>query len=280
MPPHPNTLRPLLRLRLAATCAKRRFASSLPPKPATKPQGSSQPSFSRTIPQRPGGQIDHSLPPDSANKQFYAAKLYAAGQREIYRPRSHAGVLGASYIIAASCFITSGALAFSNLWAYDADSGFHWVVRVGYRLGIITFTALGCIALLRPINLIRSIDLVSSDGVVKLLVQVRRPIPFMRPKQYLIPPYEFRMDRTFVQQMEEPEFVHEDAPRPKGVLSRIAQSISRAIWYPFAATRTLMTLEGIMSVTLTEEGTKAKLDSQGKFSNHGEDIVRMGTIVL
>ncbi|KIV85419.1 hypothetical protein PV11_01115 [Exophiala sideris] len=278
-----TSVRPVLRLRLPIRCSSRRSASSIPrPKKPTGPAKSALPSSSSPpLPkQRPSATSSTLLTPESSQKQWYATKLFNQGQREIHRAPSHTGILGASYILAGSCFITSGALAFSNLWLYDETSDLPGIVRIGWRLGIITFTGIGCLALLRPINLIKSIDLVNSDNVVKLLVQVRRPVPFVRPKQYLIPPYEFRMDQTFVAPLEEPEYLRDDAPEARSILSSLGRRISQAIYYPFAATRRLMTLEGFMYVQLKEGAGKVKLDTQGTFSKQGKDLVQMGTIEL
>ncbi|KAI1617746.1 hypothetical protein EDD36DRAFT_10871 [Exophiala viscosa] len=278
-----RSVRPVVRLRLPTHCSSRRSASSIPrPKKPTGPAKSSiPPSSSPPVPkQRPSPTSSSPLTPDLLQKQWYATKLFNQGKPQIHRAPSHAGILGASYILAGSCFITSGALAFSNLWLYDEASDLPGIVRIGWRLGIITFTGIGCLALLRPINLIKSIDLVNSDNVVKLLVQVRRPVPFLRPKQYIIPPYEFRMDHTFVAPMEDPEYLRDDAPETRSILSSIGRRISQAIYYPFAATRRLMTLEGFMYVQLKEGAAKVKLDTQGTFSKQGKDLVQMGTIEL
>lgn len=125
-------------------------------------------------------------------------------------------------------------------------------------------------------------DLVSVGGVVKLAIQVRRPLPFLRPKEYVIAPYEFKMDSTFVRQLEEPAFMHEEAATPpkKGIASRIVQAISKSIYYPVASTRRLMTLEGFMTVKLDQVSGSLKLDTQGSFSNDAKDLVEMGSIVF
>lgn len=283
--PSLSNIRPLLRSRITSSCTARRLATSSP-KAARKPNSTAplpppKSEFTpRSRPELPASRISESLPPELLKKQWYATKLYNSGQRAIYRPPSHAGILAASYIIAGSCFITAGALAFSNLWAYEATSDLHWVVRVGWRLGIVTFTFIGGLAFLRPIRMVRAIDLVSVDGITKLAVQVRRPLPFLRPKEYIVAPYEFQMERTFVQQMDDPEFMDKDAANPLGVVSRLGRAVSQAIYYPFAATRRLMTLEGFMYVSLNQGEGKLKLDTQGKFSNGAKDLVKMGSIVL
>ncbi|KAL6242648.1 hypothetical protein RBB50_010294 [Rhinocladiella similis] len=274
---HAHVSHPVSRSCFAVSGALRRFASS----PRTRATEASRPLRKpSSLPQRQQRPIDPSLTPGQANKQYYGAKLLAAGQEMIYKAPSHTGLLGASWFIAGSCFVTSAALAFGNLWLYDPDSDLPTIVRVGHRLGIITFTAVGGIALLRPLNLVKSMRLINSDTGVKLLVQVRRPAPFLPPKQYIIAPHELRVDRTWVHELEIPEFIQESTTTQRGVFSWLGQSISRAFYYPFAATRQLMTLEGIINASLKEGGPKVKLDSHGTFSNGGEDIERLGTIIL
>ncbi|EXJ86419.1 hypothetical protein A1O3_03370 [Capronia epimyces CBS 606.96] len=275
----------LLRVRSTPSCLPRRFASSSGSSAAKlRPRGPQTPTISTPFPRQPSGspaaRAPKGLSPEQVRKQWYATKLYKTGQRAIYRPPSHAGILAASYIITASCLVTAGALAFSNLWAYDTSSDLPWFVRVAWRAGIVTFTFVAGFAFLRPTRLIRSIDLVSQDGIVKLAVQVRRPLPFSRPKEYIIAPYEFEMDRKFVQQMDEPDFMHDDTPKAQGIGSKLGRALSQAIYYPFAATRRLMTMEGMMSVNLKEGDSAVKLDTQGKFSHAATDIVEMGTIKI
>lgn len=161
---------------------------------------------------------------------------------------------------------------------YDPASDLPWFVRGAWRLGIVVFTAMGGFVFLRSTRFIKAIDLVSVNGVVKLSIQARRPIPFLRPKEYVIAPYNFQMDRTFVQQLEEPIFMQEEIPPAKGLGSRIARAISQAIYYPIASTRRLMTLEGFMNVKVDENMRYLKLDTQGRFSNAAKDLVEMGTI--
>lgn len=187
----------------------------------------------------------------------------------------------------ASAITVAGSLAYTSLWAWDMPADLPWFVPVAHRIGIFVFSGVGWLTLMRSLSFIHAIDLVSVDGLVKMSVQVRRPLPFLRPKQYLIAPYQFQMDHKFVQQLEYPDFMHTDeelaaqgTPRPKGILSSLGRAISKGLYYPFASTRRLLTLEGFMTVNL--EGTnrsKVKLDTQGLFSNEAKDLVQMGVII-
>ncbi|EXJ63001.1 hypothetical protein A1O7_03445 [Cladophialophora yegresii CBS 114405] len=301
------SVRPLLRLRAARSCLPRRCASSAaatarssfkqtntvpqPPvsktslhKPQVPPQSlkaqrSSIPALDAT-----GSRLSD-LPPELARKQWCAHKLYDSGQTAIYRPPSHFGIYVASWLMGGSAVTIAGFLAYANLWAWEGDTGLHWIVPTAHRCGIIVFSAIGWLIIMRSLRIIKSIDLVSVDGMVKMAVQVRRPIPFLRPKEYLIAPYHFQMDQKFVTQMEYPEFMTDDeempdseTPSSRSLLSRLGRSISQAVYYPFASTRRLMTLEGFMWVSFEGASGKMKLDTQGLFSNGAKDLIEMGTI--
>jgi hypothetical protein len=230
------------------------------------------------------------LPPELAKKQFYAQKLYEAGQTAIYRPPSHAGMYVASWAMGGSAVTIASVVAYTNRWTFDTNLDVSWIVPVAYNLGVIAFSCIGWIIIMRSFRFISSIDLVSVDGLVKMAVQVRRPLPFLKPKGYLIAPYQFEMDKKFVMQMEEPEFMQDDEEPPnlpetqqkpqRGLLSEIGRGISKVIYYPFASTRRLMTLEGFMWVSFDGVSGKMKLDTQGRFSNGARDLVEMGRIRL
>jgi hypothetical protein len=184
-----------------------------------------------------------------------------------------------------SAVTIAGFLAYANLWAWEGDTGLHWIVPTAHRCGIIVFSAIGWLIIMRSLRIIKSIDLVSVDGLVKMAVQVRRPLPFLRPKEYIIAPYHFQMDQKFVTQMEYPEFMRDDEETPdsstppsRPLVSKIGRAISQAVYYPFASTRRLMTLEGFMWVSFEGANGKMKLDTQGLFSNGAKDLIEMGTI--
>ena len=229
--------------------------------------------------------VNRQLPPELARKQWYAQKLYDAGQTVVYRPPSHLGIYAAASVMGGSAITVAGFLAYTNIWAWETDTGLPWFVPVAHRLGIIVFSAVGWLMIMRSWRIIKAIDLVSVNGIVKMAVQVRRPLPFLRPKEFLIAPYQFRMDPKFVQQMEYPEYLREDEggspaekPLARGTFASIGRAISQAIYYPFASTRRLMTLEGFMWVDFAGSNGKMKLDTQGLFSNGDKDLIEMGTI--
>ena len=302
-------VRPLSRLRAIPSCVSHRFASqaSIPARGSAKTP--SRPSSQTPVPRTesattppalkvpaPGEKLPKSnsvasqtqgLPLKLANKQYYAEKIYAGGQTAIFRPPSHTGIYAVSWLMGGSSLTAAALLAWSNISAWGFDANLHWIVPVAHVAGIIAFSAIGWVLLLRSTRFLNSIDLVSVAGIVKLAVQVRRPLPFMSPKTYLMAPYEFEMDKKFVRPMEFPDFMYPDeipeaseesAPPKRDPLSYIARSISRAIYIPFASTRRLLTLEGFMIVNFPGSGGKMKLDVQGYISNAGTDLVKMGTI--
>ncbi|ETI23141.1 hypothetical protein G647_04938 [Cladophialophora carrionii CBS 160.54] len=302
-----NSVRPLLRLRAAHSCLSRRCASSATvsarsslkqtntvSQPPVSKSSRPKPQVSLQPPKAPRSSIPvldatesrlNDLPPELARKQWYAQKLYDSGQTAIYRPPSHFGIYAASWIMGGSAVTIAGFLAYANLWAWEGDTGLHWIVPTAHRCGIIVFSAIGWLIIMRSLRIIKSIDLVSMDGMVKMAVQVRRPLPFLRPKVYMIAPYHFQMDQKFVTQMEYPEFMRDDEEMPesetppsRSLLARVGRSISQAVYYPFASTRRLMTLEGFMWVSFEGASGKMKLDTQGLFSNGAKDLIEMGTI--
>ncbi|OAG38428.1 hypothetical protein AYO21_07411 [Fonsecaea monophora] len=302
--------RPLLRLRTLRSCVPHRFAtssssanttsskrvpkispqSSISKASIPNPKGPSTPSTKGQQPSIPllGGpasQFIRELPPELARKQWYAQKLYEAGQTAIYRPPSHFGIYAASFIMGSSAIGIAGLLAYSNIWAWEGDSDLPWFVPVAHRLGIFVFSAVGWLIMMRSIRFIKAIDLVPVNGVVKMAVQVRRPLPFLKPKEFLIEPYRFQMTQKFVQQLEEPAFMRDPVGASSstnktstGFASSIGRAISKAIYYPFASTRRLMSLEGIMFVNFEGSRGKMKLDTHGLFSNGAKDLIEMGTI--
>jgi hypothetical protein len=221
----------------------------------------------------------------------------------VFRPSSHFGIYAASYIAGATALTVAGFLAYGNLWAYQPDSGLPWIVPVAHRCGIIVFSVIGWLAILRSTRFVKSMDLVSVDGVVKLVTEVRRPLPFLPPRRIVTAPYALRMDYKFVAPLEYPEWMqHQEESAQRTVptsntqaagdsaaasskalrpspLTVIARTISKAFYYPFASTRRLLTREGFMFIEF--EGVKGKmlLDTQGRFSNAGDDLVAMGLIV-
>ncbi|KAK5061327.1 hypothetical protein LTR84_007869 [Exophiala bonariae] len=214
---------------------------------------------------------------DQLKKRWFATHLYNKGQTNIYKAPSHVGLYGASYIIAGSCLLSACGLAFLNYDAYDPNSELHWFVSVAWRLGIITSTIIGGYAFIRPLNMVRSIDLVKTHDTVKLLVLVRRPVAFMRPRPHIVDPFNLKVKQTLVRPMEQISSSQSSNP-----VSFITQSISHAIYYPFFWVRKLMTSEGIMKVSLVEgnKTTKCSLDVDGEWSNEGQDFVQLTEIDL
>ncbi|OQV01977.1 hypothetical protein CLAIMM_07244 [Cladophialophora immunda] len=119
----------------------------------------------------PASQFIKELPPELARKQWYAQKLYEAGQTAIYRPPSHFGIYAASFVMGSSSLAIAGLLAYGNIWAWEGDSELPWFVPVAHRLGIFVFSAVGWLIMMRSLRFIKAIDLVPVNGIVKLAVQ-------------------------------------------------------------------------------------------------------------
>ena len=224
---------------------------------------------------RTGGE---NLTPPQIKKQYYANKLYEAGQRAIYRAPSHMGLLASSWIISGSCIAGTLALGWLGHWAYEQDSGLPWFVSVAYRLGMVGLTGAAFLLVFRTTRLVSALDLVSQNGTVKLAVRMRRDFPLLRPKQYVVAPYNFVMDRTFVAQIEEPAWLSESSEAKKPLGKAVLHFLSALFFYPFAAFRKLFTLEGIMKVAINDPKKGLQLDTNGKFSNGAEDLIKIATI--
>ena len=300
------SIQPLLRLRTVPSCFLRRYASSSSASAKGTFRRAQKPSLAADIPKsssqeparirpRPPQTQTSSLPalnaissqinelsPQLARKQWYAQKMYEAGRTLVYRPPSHFGMHAAAWAIGGSAIAMASLLAYANIDANLAAQGLPWWVRVTHVFGIVIFSSLGCFLILRSSRIIKSIDLVSLDGMAKMDVRVSRPLPFMAPRPYLISPYEFQMEPKFVQQMEYPRFMLDEVPNTESTstsfLSNIGRSISQAIYYPFASTKRLLTLEGFMWVSIPGAGSRLKLDTQGLFSNGDKDLRELGTI--
>jgi hypothetical protein len=208
--------------------------------------------------------------------------MYDAGQTIVYRAPPQWAIYTASWVWGGGCFlITAGTI--SSLHAMkDQLQELAWFVPVAYQLVIVVSVVMGGFFLLRPINFIKKIDLVNMDGLVKMGIQVARPLPFLRPRVMLIAPHEFVQEKRFVPPMRDSDFLRdpqEDEGEPStGFAARILNGISKAIYYPFAATQKALTLDGFMHVTLGQEELKAKLDTHGKFSNNGYDLPHLGVV--
>lgn len=296
MSPASCVRQPLAQFRLAIRLARQFHRSALRAAKATN----REPLSRKVAPTKPsplrrseGRQtprsVDNNLETEQFKMRWYATNLYNNGQTKIYRaPSSHLGLFSASYVIGASCIFTAGVTAFINQDVYNPNGELHWVVTVGTRLVIIVFTIVGGFALIQPLNMVRSIDLVKKNDTVKLLVQVRRPLAFLRPKGHIIDPFNLKVKRTYTmplplpfESFEEPQSA-QPSKSPTNPFSYIAQAISKGIYYPFLSVRKLMTSDGVMSISLVEgeKTTRCKLDTTGRFSNNGQDFHKMSVFDL
>lgn len=282
---------PLTQCRGAVRLARQFHTSKLRSAKPTNPKIPTTPA--RTVPadrasrirrrdMNPTAQSTHkNLETEQVKKRWFATHLYNNGQTNIYKAPSHRGLYGASYIIAGSCLVIAGGLAFLNQDAYDPNSELPWFVSVSWRLGIITFTIIGGFAFIRPLNMVRSIDLIKQHDTVKLLVRVRRPLAFLRPRSHILDPFDLKVKQTLVRPMEDVSS-SQSSTQPFNPISYIVRSISQTIYYPFFWVRKLMTFEGVMRVSLADgdKTTKCNLDIDGTWSNEGQDFIRLTEIDL
>lgn len=122
--------------------------------------------------------------------------------------------------------------------------------------------------------MVRSIDLISRQGSPKLLLQVRRPLPFLPPRQYTVAPYAVNAESTFVRPIEEPKFIADTTPTANPLVL-VARAFSQAAFYIFISVRKFASQDGIMKINF-EHGGKRKscqLDTTGKFLHSGNELV-------
>ena len=136
-------------------------------------------------------------------------------------------------------------------------------VEAANRLGMIFLTVVGGYAVLRYKGLVKSLDLISVGGAVQLRVSVRRTVPFLKPKEYIVPSYDLQLPHRW-------RFHSEQAPtiRPPST----ASTVGRALGLPFKKFKQWVLMDGILAVTFEEGETKALLDTAGKFTRGMDDL--------
>lgn len=258
-----------------ASCLRRsaKPPSPLPPKTPVK-RTPLPPTPAPVRSQQPRSPIQNLKNEDIA-KYHYAENLLNAGKTQLYRAPSHVGMLTASYFFGASGIGMAFVLWYiDEAWRQDKNVTLDYKVKIAWRI-CIAFTAFaGGLSLLRPLHMVRSIDLISKGGSPKLLVQVRRPLPFLKPRQYALAPYAINAENTFVRPIKEPDIVLRptDTSNP---FKYVAQLVSKAAFYVFVSVRKFSSQDGIMKINFTENGQRkaCQLDTTGSFLNGGKDLV-------
>ena len=131
------------------------------------------------------------------------------------------------------------------------------------RLTMVFFTVLGGYAVLRYKGLIRSLDLIRVGGAVQLRVSVRRIVPFLKPREYIVPSYDLQLPYRW-------RFHSEQVPviRPPSA----AGTIGRIVGLPFKKFKEFILQDGILAVNFEDGERKALLDTTGKFTRSMRDL--------
>ncbi|KIV90831.1 hypothetical protein PV10_05439 [Exophiala mesophila] len=256
---------------LHTSCSKRAAIPS--PKNAPKRSPSKLPS--PPIPSRRPPSPASRLKNEDVAKDHYAQKLLSAGTTILYRAPSHAGMLCASYFFGASGIGMALAMTYlDDAWRVDKNPSLNNKVKLAWKVGIAFCAMAGGLSLVRPLHMVRSIDLISRQGSPKLLLQVRRPLPFLAPRQYTVAPFAVNAENTFVRPIEEPKFIADTSPTSNPFIL-VARAFSKAAFYVFISVRKFASQDGIMKINFEHQGKKrsCQLDTSGKFLHSGNELV-------
>ncbi len=254
---------------LRLTHPTQRTASKAAPLPSSIPSPalrvSSKPPTSRHIPSydASGGRLS-----PKRNQQLFAAKqLFEHGIRNVYTAPSHIGTLAFSWLIGV-CFVgNSLRLLYERYDQLRPGHGLGTIKKTAVeavnRLTMVFFTVAGGYAVLRYKGLIKSLDLVRVSGTIQLRISVRRLVPFLKPKEYIVPSYDLRLPYRW-------RFHSEQAAdtRPPST----AGTVGHALGLPFRKFKEFLLKDGILAVNFEEGGRTALLDTNGNFTRSMGDL--------
>jgi hypothetical protein len=259
----PVRSRLLLYPRHAATKA----APSAPsvPKPVARVQGGPKdPNSAGRLNYNPPIRQQGRLFPQQGQKAFAAQRLYEQGLRNLYTAPSHTGTLAISWAIATFCVGNTLRMFWEGFYELREGHGLSYAkrtaVETGNRLTMILFTVVGGYALLRYRGLVKALDLVksSTSGTPDLQISVRRIIPFLPPKKYVVPPQDLRLPQKW-------RLRSERWPEPEPERTSLIRSIGRTMGWPFKKFKDYLVMDGILAVNFHGGQTNALLDTRGDF---------------
>jgi len=221
---------------------------------------------------RPNGLPDPTYISRVMQKELLAKKMVDNGQTILYESPSHFRFLFGAYSAAGVCVVSVYFLFANEFW--KPIPGLSWVVWVGNRVGMAAMTFMGGFFLLRTSRLITSIKLKRVNRDVKLLVSVRRTIPFLKQKEITTSPSNFIIPYKLVPELRRPSWATPKTAKYSGSFPRrITNRISIELWKLFAGTRKVFTHEGFLDIMI--KGTKGlwKLDSSGNLPGNGKGLL-------
>lgn len=202
------------------------------------------------------------------NQQLFAAKqLYEHGIHNLYTAPSHFGTLAFSWLIGVGFVGYALHMLIERYYELRPGHGLGNIkktaVEAGVRLGMIFLTVTGGYSVLRYKGLVKSLDLIRVSGAVQLRISVRRIVPFLKPKEYIVPSYDLQLPYRW-------RFHSEQVPiiRPPST----AGTVGRALGLPFKKFKNFILQDGILAVNFEEGERKALLDTAGKFTRGMGDL--------
>ena len=248
-------------------------------KPASIPKLAGGPKATKSIPRvspsHDAGSVR--LSPVDTRRIYAAKQLYDSGIRNIYKSPSHVGKLGFSWLVATFFIGNSLRMYYEGYYKLRPGHGYgsktKTAVEAINRLTMIFFTVVGGYAVLRYNGLVRSLDLVrtTSSNMVQLRISVRRAIPILKPKEYIVPAYMLRLPYKWRFHSER---LPDIAPPPPSA----ARRLGRVLWSGFKKFQSYLLMDGMLAVDFeTHESGKIKalLDTHGTFTRNMGDLEAM-----
>ena len=247
-------------------------------KPASIPKLAGGPKAGKSIPRvspsHDAGSVR--LSPADTRRIYAAKQLYDSGIRNIYDSPSHIGKLGFSWLVAMFAIGNSLRMYYEGNYKLRPGHGYgpkkKVAVEAMLRIPMIFFTVVGGYAVLRYNGLVRSLDLVrtNSNNMVQIRISIRRAIPILKPKEYIVPAYMLRLPYKW-------KFHSERLP-DIGPPTSAATRVGRVLWAPFKKFQEYLIMDGMLAVDFEthESGRiKALLDTHGTFTRNMGDLEAM-----
>lgn len=219
------------------------------------------PTLSRTASKPTASRVR--ISPMETRKLFAAQRLYENGIRNVYTAPSHLGILSTTWLLATLLIGKAGSMALQRYDKLRDGHGLGWLQKTAVegigRVSMVVLTIVGAYAVMRYRNLIKSLDLVRTGNQMELRVSVRRILPFLKPKEYFIPPYYLRLPTNWKVLSE---------PDPHLGPINFSQQMVGVLSWPFRKMRDYFTMNGMLATNfqLDDKRIQGLLDVSGKFN--------------
>jgi hypothetical protein len=211
------------------------------------------------------------LSPHDSRKLFAAQQLYKQGVRNIYTAPSHFFTLAFTWLIGGFFIGNAVRLVLEKYHVLRPGHGLSgikkYAIEAGNRLTIIFFTVIGGYALLRYRGLIKSLDLVQVGNTVELRISVRRFLPILKPKEYVVPPYDLHLPRNWKLQSEQAT-IFDRGP---------AVGLLRLLLLPFRKFKEYLFMNNFVAANFETGQRKALLDTNEMLSGAMDNLEAIST---